>query len=343
MASDAEGTLYVAGDCDGIWTIRTRANGAWRTVDAFVYQGHISSTAQKIAVDASGAVVVIGFAVETQTVTGLVRVSSDRGKTWRTLLEQPTRLDARFPSDLALDAEGHVLVGGNEKSPNGAMRWIARRFDPTDGSLRDAFVFEDPKLVVRGFVVKDRHVFMAAGSSTPFDNWAVVRSADGGASWQRLAPFSAHDWIVTVNQLGVAGDGALYALGAGRDKSDNYAVHWLLRRSSDDGDTWSTRETMDDEKYADPQFLAFGPDGQVFAGADTWSVVAGTRFRHWLLRSTTDEGQHWKTVSDFRASQGTYAQIRDLLVARGRAYTMGTVQQGSDHFRWTVVENLANP
>jgi hypothetical protein len=111
-------------------------------------------------------------------------------------------------------------------------------------------------------------------------------SKDGGGSWQTI---SVSDPSTNVVPSGLIRDGSGNLFDISRVSSDpsNPAQisHWVVRRSSDDGQTWSV---IDDYSFSSsdnawPSAIAMDAAGEIFVVGSAFSGT-GTSPGHWVVR-----------------------------------------------------------
>lgn len=169
--------------------------------------------------------------------------------------------------------------------------------------------------------------------------WLVRSSSDGGATWQ-----SGPSFRYAQGQIG--GAPALVRdrkrgnlLLAGWMADSMATEHWLVRRSTDGGASFSTTDD-----YA----LNTGKNAAAFGAADDAAgnlYVAGYGFeandtRHWIVRRSTDGGATWQTGDDFVYAGGTRSEAADIVEIGGAMVAVGFGRDASGP-RWLARRSAA--
>src|SRR5262249_11715373 len=94
----------------------------------------------------------------------------------------------------------------------------------------------------------------------------------------------------------------IYVSGATSDGSVGAANHWIIRKSSNAGLTWSVVDDFQLTSGASstPSAIIADANGNVFASG-TGALASGSR---WLTRRSTDAGATWSNVDTFVESNG---------------------------------------
>jgi hypothetical protein len=111
--------------------------------------------------------------------------------------------------------------------------------------------------------------------------------------------------------------GNLYAVGKGDEDPRSYVVlHWLVRRSTDGGQTWNT---VDDPFPASgttqAKSVAVGPAGEIYVGGQASDV--------WTVRKSVDGGVTWNTVDSLSSGQVGNEATGLLVTPSGAVYAVG--------------------
>lgn len=129
--------------------------------------------------------------------------------------------------------------------------------------------------------------------------WAIFRSTDNGASWERMEKFVGYGEKVEgeTHLMDMASkNNDIYACGYGWYNEDiNNGTDWIVRKSSDRGVTWSNvdfyREIDDGRDYI-CYTIEVAPNGDIIAGG---TDAMGTG----LLRASSDDGATWNEIAAF--------------------------------------------
>lgn len=287
--------------------------------------------------------------------TWFTRRSADGGLTWSVVDTLPFGMGLQA---VATDAAGNVyVVGGVITNGGSGPFWIVRK--GTGGTSWATVDRSGPNWTANGvFCHPTAGVFVVgqglgaavkSGSQTVYPRvWMVRRSQDGGASWATVDSF----YIAQKNSVNSA-----VAYGAGCDSSGNVYVvgfansadnvrsigHWIVRRSTDGGNSWST---VDDFAVSgavpSPTPRAFGCDanGDLFvAGGVTLGPGNGTSraSQQWLVRENLRGTGSWQTVDTFQYVSGWDSQADAVTCdSSGHTYIAGGGTDASGVYHWLV-------
>jgi photosystem II stability/assembly factor-like uncharacterized protein len=226
-----------AATADGLISLQNRGLGAARPVDL----GDASTSVQGIAVDP--------HFVYASAKGGRVYRSGDDGATWQ-----------HIAGDSGTDALGVLSAGADGELyglPFFAAKTLYRR-KPGDDAWRIT------TLANGGFVAADPKT---AGTAFLVDGGAVLRTRDGGDTWQKVAELPPPLGHVTIDP---SDPRSVYAVG-----------NRQLLRSSDGGDTWTS--------------IASDTGGEIVVAPSNGNVLyrfaAGS-----ALQRSDDRGTTWRTI-----------------------------------------------
>lgn len=238
FASDHQGRLYVEGGANPAVVWRSSDGGAtWTSSKPFTD----SSWAAGILCTPAG-VFVIG---NTGTAPlGFVRKSTDGGKTWATVDDYTASGVSGKLQAICADSQGNLYTGGFANITTGTGKkavttynWIIRK--GTNGGTRWTTLAIVP---ISGFSAGNVSSLTfdalgnmyAAGWLEPSlvsgpGNWTVLKSADGGVTWQvsDLFRFSAEGNINAAWSLAADAFGNLYAAGTATGNGSPW--QWVVR------------------------------------------------------------------------------------------------------------------
>lgn len=172
--------------------------------------------------------------------------------------------------------------------------------------------------------------------SSSIRHWTTRWSTDGGSSWAGSDDYNlAAGKDAHANSMTVDASDNLYAAGYALDSSSLY--HQVVRRSTDQGATWST---VDNFNYTAGQHSiasAIAVDGNTpanaYACSTGWqSALVG----HFLVRKGTNAGGAWSTVSDFNLVAGKSAGCNGIAVNGNTVYAVGSAVDASNISHWIV-------
>src|SRR3989442_1234668 len=158
---------------------------------------------------------------------------------------------------------------------------------------------------------------------------------DGGATWTTVDTYQANSGNgAAAYGLGSDTAGNIYVLGSARENIKQYNTgHWIVRRSSNGGNSWTTVDDFLLTASGNCQAHGFIADslGNLFVvGIGNMNLTPS----HWIVRENPGGTGNWTTVDDFQ-------YVSD---ARGHAITangFGNVFVGgrgnaSDGVHWLV-------
>lgn len=279
-----------------------------------------------------------------------IRMSSDAGASWTTMnLFQYTTGKSCGAGSIAADLSGNIFVVGTASDANGVHHWVVRKGAnagqtwssvddlPSAGALGIGFV---PNVGL--FAVGQMSTTIKSkNSSTTTSSWLVRRSLDGGSTWSTVdllqppAGYGADGYSVVGDVSGnvyVAGNTTIL-VGTGR--TSTYVSEWLVRRSSDGGNSWSTVDAFSYVSGKSSVLSAIGKDSvgnPVVTGTGTDS--SGNQ--HWLVRRLI-QGT-WQTVDDYQLAPGQKGAFGSGVVtdAAGNLLVTGGANDSAGVTHWIV-------
>ena len=281
-------------------------------VDDFPVLNASVEYADGITSDSAGNLYVAGYYYfDTGPAQQFVRRSADGGATWSlvdNLAQNVAAVDASKPQGLTTDSAGNVYFAAGMLTVNSSgmasYYWAIRKgtggtnfanvdLFTTGGSVAQA-VYAHPTAGV--FAVGNANISLRSGNTTA---WLVRRSVDGGTTWNNVDTFQYTSGTASYAQgLGADARGNLYVVGyanvtAKVGKGYQTIHHWLVRKSSNGGASWTT---IDD--YAGGQATMFAADskGNLF--------VAGNATTGWTVRESLGGTGAWQTVDNFNGGAG---------------------------------------
>ena len=212
LAADASGTLYSAGSYSinsttTGWIVRRSTDGGptWLTIRMFSLGGS-TARARGVTVNSAGNVIVCGTAFDAAGYAHwIVETSANAGISWN------SRDVFKAPVDLSLGNDGTEAMGTAELSgPNGGLY-----------------------VVGVGFVANKQRQWRNA--------WTVTRSRDDGQSWESLDPSPYNSWGSSrARKVAVDGLRRIFVMGDTGILNEQNATAWVIRMSTNGGDTWTT-------------------------------------------------------------------------------------------------------
>ncbi len=358
---DSLGNIYVVGygsdsavsNTKSFLIIKKSSDGGktWSIVNEYQMVDNQNTYSNSIGFDADNSVYAVNEGLSTNTLGHwVVRKSTDQGTNWSTL---EGTLGYQYASNQTSRAYGFlsdtsgIYVVGSGGSSSGFTHWLVRK--STDGgstwALHDDYYYADPEHAIARKIAKDSQGNLyvvgyardsgtsGAGDSAKNYRW-TVRKYDGTLwstvdRYEQTADKNSFAYGVEVDSTG-----NIYVVGYGSDTSN--IQHWIVRKSTDAGATWST---IVDWQYVSNQNslpYAIGTDnsGNLFVsgyGANSDGIQV------WFTRTSSDGGTTWKTSDEFSytTGQNAYASgiARDL---DGNLFVVGVANDENLDNRWIV-------
>jgi hypothetical protein len=275
LVIDSSGNIYVTGQSTGSGsgkdyvTIKYHPNGDTAWIRIYYGPANGNDVATAIAVDDSNYVYVTGYSDSTGTDQDYVTIKyHPNGDTaWIRRYNGPGNGDD-YPSNIAVDSSGNVLVTGHSAGggtasdyatikylPNGDTAWVRRYNGPGNGDDRawDIAIDGSGNIYVTG---------QSSGSGSADDYATIKYYPDGDTAWVRRynSPVNGNDqaWHMTVD-----GSGNVYV--TGNSDSTGTGLDYLTIKYDPNGDTaWARRYNgpgnVDDRAWA----IAVDGSGSVY-------------------------------------------------------------------------------
>ena len=330
-------------------SLSTDAGASWQTV------GSIAGYALKLTATPDGTLYASGNRSATVSGQAFIWSSSDLGATWT--VSNPWAgqsgqflvLDLAAGNSGAVYIAGYIIAGGTvivlkgQPTGTGGIAWgIVDRvtgIQPQSICVRPGLATQPDEIVVCGAMLGN--------------NWAVRRSSDGGTTWVTVDSNSL-GWAYGV----VAGTNFdIYAIGKSTESvtvtnvvtnlvhhqtvvSTNYTTTnqpiWLVRKSANDGATWSNVDSVVNGTPAPGSSLMIDTFGRVFA--------LGSLNSTWLVRASTDAGATWINTDAFLPLGYTNSQaVCAACGASGNICVVGFARNGTPSADLAPIRRLATP
>jgi len=326
------GTIFVSGAAadatdrqHGFVNRSTDGGATWDLV--FDLPGDSSANCFALAAAPSGAL----WATSVLNATNwLTHWSIDGGATW--VLSDRFRGTGRYatPFCTTVDPAGRIFVGGNVWDSQGRQHFTVRR--SIDGGATWKTV-DDLAGAVSGAwgITATPSAVLAVGRLSNL--WLVRRSADGGNTWVTTDKFQQTSFA-----YGAAADlnGNFYVVGAANLTVNKVTqLHWLTRKSTDNGSTWSTVDDFFPGATAMARGVTVDAFGRVF--------VSGSSPAGHTVRGSLDGGATWATTDTFRLTPtGSANAVAIDSDGNGNVFAVGQVV-GADGNGHTIVRKLGTP
>jgi len=270
---------------------------AWSTVDSFQLVAGQRAGALAMTADPAGN----AYAAGTASGHGVVREKSSGGTSWTTIEDLPA---ASF-FGMAVDAAGDVFVSGSNNTGYGIV--LERVAGQAAFSQVDSFIGSAGYGTLSAGVAADtagnvyaagytlERVSTGKHSSTNLYS-EVVRERPAGASVvSTVDHFSENSGLPTfghgVTVIGGGASAGVYVIGYYNNSND----HWLVRKSSDSGKTWST---VDDFVSGTSNAQANAVTGDAFGNV----YVVGQASGQWIVRKSANGRASWSINHDYQLS-----------------------------------------
>jgi hypothetical protein len=335
------------------------AGATWVTIDDYFNPGVTNSNSGPgydagIAADPAGNLYAAGY--DNSFSGGIphwfVRRSADGGLTWATVDDFTLGGSQAQPNALAADAAGNVYVDGAARTAgstgtnyaivrkgtpttSGGMTWSTIEADAGKPAASGVFCHSTAGIFLSGTV-------LLSSSKSSVLAWMVRRSLDGGATWATVDVYQLDSTQPAFAEaVGADASGNLYAVGSAeagqtsaRDKHVYY--HWIIRKSSNGGNTWATVDDFRPTSTANSLAYGFAMDSRnnLFVIGQTSDSTSALQ---WLVRENPGGAGTWATVEDFQYVSGKISKGKALIGdSSGNVFAAGDGQDaaGTDH--WLV-------
>ena len=363
MIEQSDGSLLATGQAylasgNRAWVTRKSTDGGATWVSNFSYTSpsYVYTLSTGLFVDGTSTYLTgfgshaTGFAQHGY----IILKSTNQGGTWalHSNIEDPYSLATAYAGD-RYTADKAVVVGESVIS-GGSFAWLSRR--SVDNGQTWSTV--DSYQLSAGYAARAQAVGSANGSiivvgssldAGSISHWIVRKSSDSGASWTTVDDYSlvAGGWAYAT---GVAfKDADIYVVGVAYDAAN--LGHFLIRKSSDGGASWSIAL---DYLY-DPAKSSFGLavsncGGTMFAGG---TGTDNTWLYHGVVLKEASNGT-WAAVDDFQLNTNQGSEIMAMscnstgLIATagygydptGSFYQWFTRKSSTAGTSWTTIDNF---
>src|SRR5439155_3450693 len=278
----------------------------------------------------------------------LVRRSTDGGATWSLVDDFFPGGFLTEPFGLTADAAGNIYVAGVVDPGTGSpMIWTVRKgVGGTSFSTVDSFSVNGSSQAQGIYAHPTAGIFAVGAATVPGTKgyfhtvaWVVRRSTNGGATWSTVDTFQLSQ-NVRSGAFGIGADahGNHYVAGQGYVKSGpkNQYSHWIVRKSSTGGTSWTTVDNFQLSNSADSAAVGFAADSNGNLYTAGWGRAASSGNRHWIVRKNPGGAGAWSPDDDFQYMSGSDAEPFAITAnASGKLFVGGAADSNSST-HWLV-------
>lgn len=273
----------------------------------------------------------------------IVRKISNDGAIW-TIVDDYQYVGGGSASanSISIDDSGNIYAAGyaEDVANNGYFRWIVRK--STNGGItwttKDDFLIPSNSRVAmpRAIAVLGTGTVYIAGVADDNYNyyWLVRKSTNGGTTWTTvLNTISGNRSELLAMSIDSVGN--LYAVGY---ETDPIYEHWVVKKSVDAGNTWSTIQDFSTSgNHAEATAILITTSGTIYVAG--WIGISGTE--RWVVQKSLNYGNTWITVRDFSFVTGTNSFLSAMTFnSLGQMYLVGTEVDNNKLSHWKIKKSL---
>lgn len=298
--------------------------------------------ANSLTIDGAGNIYVAGSARNISSEEcWIVRKSSDGGTTWVTVDDYvlAAGFDAQATA-LTVDGSGNIYSTGYATNSSGLLRWIVRK--SIDAGVTWSVV--NNYVLINGFDAKgialtvdgSGNIYVAgyALDASFLSHWIVRKSTNAGSTWATVDNYNL-DAVSDAQAASLTVDGAGNIYSGGRAMDNTGVTHWIIRKSTDAGTTWTVVDDYNADVWYDSQNNALTADtlGNIYAAGS----ANGSGPVYGIVRKSSDSGATWGTVDNYSLFKGKLASAEDLSVdGSGNIFSVGYASDSSNILHWIV-------
>ncbi len=326
------------------WVVRKSADrgATWTTVEDFQLNSNKGAIGLGILSQPSGNLFAVGYAYDAlANLNWVVRKSTDAGATWTT--SEAFQLSAGQTAtgdSITQDSAGVLYASGAAADGTGMFHWIVRKSadsGTTWTTVDDFNAVSDKDAFAEGGVSDSSGALYIVGNamnSTFNSRWTVRKTVDGGTTWTTSDDYSKES-DKNAAASGIAVDHGTSIVAVGNATTSASVQMWTIRRSTDNGATWSTVDefTLADGQESQANSVVRDPFGNFYV---VGSAVDSNALRHLVLRKSSDGGATWSTLHDFQLSaDANTSGYRLNSDPDGNLYVVGRGQTApGSSYRW---------
>jgi hypothetical protein len=272
---------------------------------------------------------------------GAIVAASAAAQTWETVdsYQAEPGLDASAGDVTSVAAGGSLFSAGSATLADGRRVGVVRTSTDAGQSWSLINVFSGEGWAWthnRAITASPSGVLFSAGelwdglpstSTTGTKNWFVRRSLDMGITWTTQ---DVYEQGVTGKpscaDIKVAASGEIYAAGITAGNNGATGWFWLVRKSADGGNNWSTVDQFSSGGVSQANAIGTHPSGSVFVVGSAINR-RGDNSANWTVRRTRDGGATWTTVDTLQSEKPFSSAASGIAVdPAGVVYVCGRAQ-----------------
>ncbi len=280
------------------WIVRqasTSNTSTWKNIDVFLPSGFVSAKAQSA------------------TMTGLQNIF---------VLGQAQRDEG---------GGGLESIAFLNFSNNDGISWSSL-IDSTSTALKAGLTSRNFLQLIEG---RNNHLWMLveAEDTSLNQHWLIVKSTDNGVTW-----IVSDDYQKSVAENSIPKAIAydpkthnLYAIGLA---SSSFLDKWIVRRSTNDGTSWTTVDdfSLPTGNEAQANSLTIDPLGYLYVAG---LAMDGNGFQRAIIRQSQDAGESWATIDNHSISASGDSHYTSITSdSKGNIYAGGITSTASSIGTW---------
>jgi hypothetical protein len=192
------------------------------------------------------------------------------------------------------------------------------------------FNFANASTWMQAIVTDSRDAVYAVGMVDDF--WTVRKSTDQGTSWKQVDRYRCGQCeYSTADMVAISGSTVVVV---GHEKTGWYQRSWIVRMSTDWGETWRTADQYTPPGWQAARGVVITPQGDIYVSGesdDQDGVLC------WLTRKSSDHGATWSNVDAFSYVPGNSTLGRKITASTdGKIYVVGYGDDSQDNAHWLV-------
>jgi hypothetical protein len=315
--------------------------GTWTTVDDYNLASNQDATVRGMVKNpTTGNLFAAGNAVNSiGKSVGVVRKATNDGNTWTTV-DTFSQFNINEFFVITIDPSGNLFTCGDIDT--GANRaWVVRKSSDQGLNWTTALLYQTAvgfnSIAFSCFAAPNGSIYVGgyATDASGKVHWLTQRSIDKGVTWVIVDDFLGDPTGVDNAVNGFAQTpSALIVSGYSTDAASHY--FWTVRRSTDNGATWSMSEkyqlAINQNAVSNPAFS--DACGNLYIGG---YASDGSGNKHGIIRRSFDSGISWSTFDDYQLAAGFFIRLwSGGLDSLGNLYTGYQANDSANVAHWIV-------